>query len=105
MLTGILFLVLCAFLFSSVNTAAADDLLSAAEEENNGAEKTLSIRISFPGKVLLTGGFAAGDMIRLYSREYRSADAVITDKLQTEMAAEKDGSAEVFYNITCIPLL
>ncbi|MBR6089532.1 MAG: hypothetical protein IKP86_06340 [Anaerolineaceae bacterium] len=74
----------------------------AAEDGNT--ESVLSVNISTPGKVFLSGDFVKGDEIRLYSREYRSAKAMITDKLLVETTADKDGTASFLYNLQTPPL-
>ncbi len=64
----------------------------------------LSIRILPSNAVQLTGDIFVNDRILLYSREYRSSDHTITDKLIGEAAAETDGSAELMYNPFAEPL-
>ena len=63
-----------------------------------GQKQELSIRILPPNTVQLAGDIRAGDRVLLYSREYRSADHIITDKLLSESAAETEGSAVLIYN-------
>lgn len=91
-----LLLALCFSVLFSASPAAAED----------GSEtgSRLSINISTPGKVLLTGGFVRGDKISLFSREYRSANDLITDRQLAETAAEKDGTASLLYNLQTPPL-
>ena len=78
--------------------------LSAAAAGEAKAENALSISIQPPGKGLLTGGFAKGDTIRLFSREYRSANDLITDRQLAETTADKDGTASLAYNLLTPPL-
>lgn len=92
----IFFLACCLFiLFSALPAAAA---------ENGKTENILSINITAPGKVLLSGDFDKGDKIKLYSREYRSAKTLISDKLLTETTADTDGTASLSYNLLTPPL-
>ena len=100
---GILFLVFCFSLLFSVCPAAAAETAAASAEEKK-TEGMLSIKIPVPGKVSLTGDFVKGDKIKLYSREYRSAKAVITDKLLAETTADKNGTASLLYNLLTPPL-
>ena len=67
-------------------------------------ETQLFIELLQPGMVRLDGEFNAGDSIRLFSREYRSADHVITDRLLVETAAEMDHTAAVTYSLYNDPL-
>ena len=92
----ILLLVFCFFLLVSARPAAVAG--------DTKAESALSISITAPGKVLLTGDFVKGDTISLFSREYRSANDLITDKQLAEIAAEKDGSVSLSYNLLTPPL-
>ena len=71
---------------------------------DRGQKQELSIRILPPNTVQLTGDIPAGDRILLYSREYRSADHIITDRLLSEIWAETDGAAELIYNPYAGPL-
>lgn len=102
--TGILSFLLCFFIVFSVNPAAGEDPAPEPAAEVNESGKNLLIEIPTSGKVTLTGDFEKGDRIRLYSREYRSADALITDKQLAETTAEKSGSASLSYNLLTPPL-
>ena len=82
------------FIFMGASVPAAAD---------QGQKSVLSILLS-PGSVRLEGDIAAGDRLLLFSREYRSSDHLISDKLLSEMTAEKDGSAEFVYNPYAEPL-
>ena len=76
--------------------------VSACAEQSG--ENTLSIRVPAPGTVLLEGDISAGDRILLYSREYRSADRMITDRLLSETAAETDRTVTLSYSPYAAPL-
>ncbi|MBQ4512277.1 MAG: hypothetical protein II969_04740 [Anaerolineaceae bacterium] len=95
----ILILVFCLFLLSAVNAAWGENPPSTPAPKETQTEKALKLAISTPGKVLLTGDFSTGDTIKLYLREYKSAEKTITDKLLSETKAGKDGSASLSYNI------
>lgn len=75
-------------------------VVSAGTEEGPG----LRLSITAPGRASLDGSFMKGDWIRLYSRDYNSAQKLITDKLILESAAEADGSAAFIYNLYAAPL-
>ena len=64
----------------------------------------LSIEILQPGTVRLDGDIYVGDRIGLFSREYRSADHMITDRLLLEMTVETDHSVTVSYGLYDTPL-
>lgn len=68
------------------------------------AETRLLIELLQPGTVRLDGDFNAGDSIKLFSREYRSADHLISDRLLVETAAETDHSVTFTYNPYNAPL-
>ena len=87
----------------AVQPAAGTEKAATAAQDNS-AENGLSINIPTAGKVVLTGDFKKGDTIKLFSREYRSADDLITDKDLAEKTAEKDGEASFFYNLQTPPL-
>lgn len=86
----------CAVLFCLIFTA----LCTAAAS----AEQELSISMQTPGTVLFEGNIALHDTLRLYSREYRSAEQVIIDRLLSETSAESEGSAAVSYSPYSEPL-
>ena len=94
----ILILVFCLFLLSAVNAAWGENPSSTPAPKETQTEKALKLAISTPGKVLLTGDFSTGDTIKLYLREYKSAEKTITDKLLSETKAAKGGSASLSYN-------
>ena len=64
----------------------------------------LVIDILLPGTVRLDGDISVGDRIELFSREYRSADHTITDRLLLEKAAVTDHSVTVSYSLYGAPL-
>ena len=70
----------------------------------DGLKSELTVRVPYPGSVQLEGDIAVNDRILLYSREYRSADHIISDKLLSETAAEADGTAAIIYNPYAEPL-
>lgn len=94
--SGLFFLAFCLCVLFSAQT-------SAAAGEKKG-KNILSLKIPAPGKVLLNGDFAKGDKIRLFTREYRSVNTLISDKLIVETSAEKAGSASLLYNLLTPPL-
>lgn len=92
----IFILVFCIFVLSLINPAAA--------AEDGKTENRLSLKITAPGKVLLSGDFSKGDKIKLYSREYRSGNQLINDKLLAEITAEKDREVSLLYNLLTPPV-
>ena len=71
---------------------------------DDGLKSELTVRVPYPGSVQLEGDIAVNDRILLYSREYRSADHLISDKLLSENTAEADGAAAIIYNPYAEPL-
>ena len=102
----IIFIAVCVFLLVSSGVVVGYDTepTPAPAAENSEPEKKLSLRLPSAGKALLTGDFAAGDKIELYSREYRSADNSIIDKLLLKTTADKAGSVSLLYNLFTPPL-
>ena len=88
-------------LFFAVLLSAAFCGTAAADQSR---KPELTIRIPALNSVQLTGDFPAGAGIRLYSREYRSADHLITDKLLSETATAADGTAVFTYDPYAEPL-
>ena len=80
-------------------------LLNSSGSTAQSREKTtLSIHVSAPGSVRLDGDISVNDRIRLWSREYRSADHTITDRLLAETTAEADDSVSLTYNLYAAPV-
>ena len=79
---------------------AAFSVPSAGQSDKS----VLQISLLYPGMVKAEGDIAAGDRISLYSREYKSAEHIITDKLLTETTADTDHSITVPYNVYAEPL-
>lgn len=67
-------------------------------------QSSFSLKIPYRGAAVVEGEISIGDQIKLYSREYRSANGIIIDKLLSSITAEKAGSAEIRYNIYSEPL-
>ena len=84
--------------------ALADKVNESTIPLKTQTDKRLSIHVPYRGKVEIEGDIKAGDLIKLYSREYRSSSGKITDKLLNETTAETDGSISVFYNLYAEPL-
>ena len=66
--------------------------------EGQSNKSVLQIDLLDPGMVKAEGDIAAGDRIALYSREFNSAENIITDKLMTETIADTDYSITISYN-------
>ena len=66
--------------------------------------KTLTIRIPYRGNAVLEGDIKKGDRIKLFSREYRSPEGVIRDKLLIDTTAETEAEVSLFYNQYSQPL-
>ena len=64
----------------------------------------LSIRTPSAGVVYQNGDIAKQDRIRLYCREYRSADESITDKLLIDAIASLDQEVTLTYDLSSEPL-
>ncbi len=69
-----------------------------------GTEKQLSLRIPYRGQAIVNGDIKVGDHIKIYTREYRSSEGVIVDKLISDTAAETTGKTTIYYNIYTEPL-
>ena len=67
-------------------------------------KSVLHIDLLYPGMVKAEGDIAAGDRIALYSREYKSSEHIITDKLLTETIADTAHSITIPYNYYADPL-
>ncbi len=61
--------------------------------------KGLSISMPSYGMIRFEGDFIAGDRIRLYHREYRSAENAVIDQLLIDTEAENDGDVTIGYSI------
>ena len=75
------------------------DVTAYAEQKPN-----LWLSVDAPGIARLEGDIAVNDRVLLYSREYLSAEHMITDKLLTVTTAEAAGSVQVIYNPDAEPL-
>ncbi len=62
-------------------------------------EKVLSLSMPSYGMIRFEGDFTAGDRIRLYHREYRSAENAIIDRLLIDTEAESDGGVTIGYSV------
>ena len=93
-IVSVLILLLPGILMSFFHAAAQSPDTAATEHEKP------ELRISMPsyGTIRFEGDISAGDRIRLYQREYRSAEAVIIDTLLSDTAAETDSRADVPWN-------
>ena len=78
--------------------------ISIPTAEAHSQKSNLSIRIPSAGTVHLSGNIAGRDRVRIYVREYRSADRVITDKLLVDTFAETDRSVTLTYNPSIVPI-
>lgn len=76
---------------------------ASAEDQIPGS--VLSIDIPMPGTVILDGDISSGEEIRLYSREYQSAEHMITDNLLVDTTAEQDRIAKINYDRYAEPLV
>ena len=94
----ILFLTLVLVFVCFPVNAGAFDKENAARPDSAQSEKKISIRVPYRGKVILEGDITAGDEIELHSREYRSFEPEIKDRVIVSMTADTDGSAEIPYN-------
>ena len=78
LITGLLALLLCAFSVSAQSTEKDPEPDPAAEQQTEAA---LTISMPAYGVIRFEGAFSAGDRIRLYQREYRSAEQAIIEML------------------------
>ena len=76
----------------------------SAPSAGQSNKSVLQIDLLYPGMVKAEGNIAAGDRIALYSREYNSAEHIITDKLLTETIADTAHSIMISYNYYAEPL-
>ena len=74
-----------------------------AAAESNG-KTNLLLTILTPGTILLDGDIAVDDRVRVYSREYRSAEHRITDKLLADMTSGTDNSITFSYSFYSDPI-
>ncbi len=86
-----------------LNTFALCSAESGSESETGSAavpkaEKTLSLSMPSYGMIRFEGDFTAGDRIRLYHREYRSAENAVIDQLLIDTEAESDGDVTIGYS-------
>lgn len=71
---------------------------AVSASKGQDGKSVLSIRVPAPGIVFLEGDISSGDKISLYSREYRSADQLITDKLLADTVAGMNQAVTLNYN-------
>lgn len=104
LLTALLLFVLAAFKPFSEQEGTAVIQETDVIAESVQPEKSLSISLAAYGQVRLSGDIHTGDRVRLYSREYRSSEGFMTDRLLSEKSAAADGSMTISYNWYTPPL-
>ena len=95
LITGLMALLLCAFSVSAQSTEKDPEPDPAAKQQTEAA---LTISMPAYGVIRFEGAFSAGDRIRLYQREYRSAEQAIIEMLLVDTAAESEGTADIPYS-------
>lgn len=84
---------------SSLHTEMPDPSVEAYSQK-----PFLLIRTPSAGVVFLDGDIKQQDRVRLFSREYRSADQIIIDRLLIDTVAGSDNSVTLYYDLSAAPI-